>query len=89
MSRHLVDAEVLADVDDPGAQAGCGAGLGADVVGVEGWVGQVVLLHPVAAHHRHVVLVEGQQALQEGVHVAHILLARRPTQVLHLTHSFS
>ena len=44
-STCLVDAEVLADVEDPAAEASSSARLGLDVAGVETWVDNVVLLH--------------------------------------------
>eukprot|EP00955_Chlamydomonas_euryale_P057408 356754-Chlamydomonas_euryale.AAC.9 len=79
---HLVDAEILADVDHPGAEPGGGARLGADVVGVEAVHRKVVLLDLVDAVLGRVVLVKRLQHLEELVHVAHELLARRPRHVL-------
>lgn len=81
-AADLVDPEVLADVDYPGAQPGSSAGLGLDEVGGEVGVAEVVLLHRIHAGHRDVVLVEVEQALEEGVHVAHELLASVPADVL-------
>ena len=40
---YLVDPEVLADVDDPAAQACSGSRLAADDLGLEAGAGQVVL----------------------------------------------
>ena len=57
-TTDLVDTEVLADVDDPRAQAGGGARLVANVVRVEVRVGHELLLHGGAANLRQVVLVK-------------------------------
>mmetsp|Transcript_13357 Transcript_13357/g.32645 ORF Transcript_13357/g.32645 Transcript_13357/m.32645 type:complete len:547 (-) Transcript_13357:606-2246(-) len=80
--HHLVDAEVLADVDHPAAQAGGGGRLGADVVGAEPRVGHVLLLDHGHAVLWRVVLVKVDERLEERVHVAHGLLASRPADVL-------
>lgn len=80
--HHLVDAEVLTDVDDPRAEAGGGAGLVADEVRVEVGVGQVVRLHLLHADLGRVVLVEGDERLQELVDVPHGLLGGVPAEVL-------
>lgn len=79
---NLVDTEVLADVHHPSTQASSSAGLVPDELYSEVWVADVLLFHCIYTVHWDVVLVKVKQALQEGIHVAHVLLASRPTEIL-------
>jgi hypothetical protein len=63
----LIDAEVLADVDHPGAQPRGRRGLGLDVVGREPGVAEEVPLDDRAAVLGRVVLVERDERLEELV----------------------
>eukprot|EP00983_Pelagomonas_calceolata_P123861 1161047-Pelagomonas_calceolata.AAC.46 len=72
-TTHLVDAEVLADVDDPSTQTSSSRRLGADIVGREAGVAHVILLHHGHAVFGGVVLVEVDEGLEEGVYIAHRL----------------
>ena len=80
---YLVNAEVLADVHHPSTQSSSSTRLVADVVSIEIGVAEVVLLTLLHTLDWHIVLVKGQQGLQEGVHIAHHLFASIPTQILH------
>ena len=79
---YLVDAEVLADVDHPATQASCRSRLHSDGFRREEGLLHVVLLHLVNAGLRDVVLVEAEQALEEGVDIPHELLACWPAHIL-------
>lgn len=79
---YLVNAEVLANVDHPATESSSCTRLVADVVSVEVRVAQIVLFTLLHTLERYVVLVEGQQGLEEGVHITHHLLASIPAQIL-------
>ena len=83
-TTYLVDTEVLADVDHPSTKASSSTRLVADVVSVEVGVAQVVFLALLNTLNRHVVLVKGQQGLQERIYITHHLLASIPAQILQL-----
>mmetsp|Transcript_11611 Transcript_11611/g.31646 ORF Transcript_11611/g.31646 Transcript_11611/m.31646 type:complete len:343 (+) Transcript_11611:3770-4798(+) len=80
--HNLVDAEVLADVDDPSTQTSSSRRLGADIVGREAGVAHVILLHHGHAVFGGVVLVEVDEGLEEGVYIAHRLFTSSPADVL-------
>ena len=79
---YLVDTEVLADVDHPSTKASSSTRLVADVVSIEVGVAQVVFLTLLHTLNRHIVLVKGQQGLQERIYITHHLLASIPAQIL-------
>jgi hypothetical protein len=79
---HLVDPEILANVDNPGTEPCSSTGLAADVVRGEAGVADVLFLTNVYTVDWDVVLVEVEQALEEGVHIAHVFLASSPTEIL-------
>lgn len=80
---HLVDAEVLADVHYPATQTPCSCRLHSDGFRCEVGLLDVVFFHLVDTSLWDVVLVKTQEALQEGIYIAHVLLAGCPADVLH------
>lgn len=80
---HLKDPEVLADIGHPSAQACRRHTLAPDNLRTESGLRQVVAFHPFHQSGSHVVLVESQEGLEEGIQRLrrHPLLAGCPREV--------
>ena len=81
----LVDSEIFADIDNPGAQTSCCSRFGSDCFRCEVGLLQIVFLYLLHTRLRDIVLVEVEQHFEKRIHITHVLFACWPTHILHST----